>query len=178
MVAVPVRPPEELSFAELREIGLQRRVEIRAADHLDAGSFGQKSAESSPLKWVGHTREGPCPLPRTEVVRRVEHGGRRDRRPRAAAATAGSTGMARRGPIASGPTRQAQAAPVAEPNLEIASEPAADRLHERVPEHANPNQDATPAIIHRSRWSTPGAHREPAGKTRQDPTPPAIASAV
>ena len=57
MVAVPVRLAEERPFAELGEVRRQRRVEVRAADQLDAGPLGEQPAESTSLEGVGDARQ-------------------------------------------------------------------------------------------------------------------------
>src|SRR6185312_1093650 len=45
-IPIPILPPEELSFAELGEVGRQGCVQVGTADQLDAGAVRQKAAES------------------------------------------------------------------------------------------------------------------------------------
>ncbi len=55
-IPVPVLPAEELAFSKLGEVGCQRCVQVRAANHFDPRVMRQKAAEASPLIRIGRAR--------------------------------------------------------------------------------------------------------------------------
>src|SRR6185312_1765966 len=51
-IPIPILPPEELSLAELGEVGRQGRMQVWTADQFDAEAVGQQAAESPAPKRV------------------------------------------------------------------------------------------------------------------------------
>ena len=57
MVAVPVRRAEKRPFAELGEVGGQRRMEVGTAEQFDPGPLGEQPAETPSLVGIGDARQ-------------------------------------------------------------------------------------------------------------------------